>query len=60
MDEKALLVWLVKAHTGASNAWVAERLGTGHPTSVSKAVRRVKEDRRLLRKARGLEKELIA
>ena len=36
LDEKALLVWLVKTHTAVSNAWVSERLRTGHPTAVSK------------------------
>lgn len=59
LDEKALLVWLDKTHTGGSNAWVAERVGAGHPSSVSKAVRRVTKDSRLLRRSRDLEKELI-
>lgn len=59
LDEKSLLAWLVKTHTGVSNTWVSERLRTGHPTSVSKAVRRVTESPRLLRKARGLVKTLI-
>ena len=59
LEEKALLAWLVKSRTGVSNGWVAGRLGTGHPTSVSKAVRRVTEDPRLLRKARDLGKALL-
>jgi REP element-mobilizing transposase RayT len=60
LDEKAVLVWLVKAHTGVSNAWVSERLRTGHPSSVSKAVKRVVESPRLLRKARALAKQVVS
>jgi len=59
LDEKALLAWLVRSHTGVSNVWVAGRLGTGHPTGVSKAVRRVVESRKLSRQARSLTRELL-
>ncbi len=59
LEERALLAWLVKTYTGVSNSWVAERLRTGHPTSVSKAMRRVTENPRLLRKASSLAKALV-
>lgn len=59
LDEKALLAWLVKTYTGVSNGWVSERLRTGHPTSVSKAVRRVTETPRLMRRARDLARRVV-
>ncbi len=54
LDEKALIATIVKTHTAASNAWVAERLAMGHPSSVSRAVRRVRESPRLQRSQRRL------
>jgi hypothetical protein len=38
--EKVLLAALLKATTGASNGWLAVRLGMGQPASVSQFVRR--------------------
>ena len=60
LDEKAVLGWLVKMHAGVSNMWVSERLRAGYPSSVSKAVRRVVESPGLLRKARGLAKQVVS
>ncbi len=59
LDEKALLAWLVKTHTGVSNRWVSERLRTGHPSSVSRAVRRVTGSRQLARRARNLARRVV-
>ncbi|GAA5484545.1 transposase [Haloferula sargassicola] len=52
--EKALVAYLVRTRTGVSNAWVAERLSMGHPGGVSRAVRKMKESRSLIRRAEGL------
>ena len=38
--------------------WVAERLVMGHPSSVSRAVRKVREEPELGRKAKRLEKAI--
>jgi putative transposase len=58
LDEKALIVALVKKYTAASNRWIADRLAMGHPSSVSRAVRRVRHDSKLARKQRQLGKLL--
>ena len=54
-DEKALISWLVRKRTSASNSWVAERLAMGHPTSVSRASGRVRREPSLARRGRRLE-----
>jgi hypothetical protein len=59
LDEKALLAWVVKTHTGVSNQWISDHLRTGHPSGVSKSVRRVTDDARLLRKAKRLAKDAL-
>jgi putative transposase len=59
LEEKALTANLVKQHTGARNAWVAERLGMGHESSVSRAVRRVREDPKLAKRAKSLARTLV-
>ena len=51
LDEKALLATLIRRRTGVRNAWVAERLGMGAEGNVTRALRRVREDK-------GLEKRL--
>jgi len=56
LKQKAILAWFVKSRTGVSNEWVSKRLATGHPSGVSKAVRRVTDDPRLLRQAKRLAK----
>ncbi len=57
-DEKALVAWLVRKWTSVTRDWVTERLVMGHPSSVSRAVRKVREDARLGRKAKRLEKAI--
>ena len=56
--EKALTASMVRKHTTVSLAWVAQRLAMGHPSSVSRAQRRVRESKRLSRKLRSLERML--
>ncbi len=53
-NEKALVAYVARSSTGVSNEWVADRLGMGHPSNVSRAVRRVSESRVLLHKAKAL------
>ena len=40
-DEKTLIAWLVRKRTSVTRDWVTERLEMGHPSSVSRAVRKV-------------------
>lgn len=58
-DEKALIAWLVRKRTSASNRWLAERLVMGHPTSVSRASGRVRREEALAKRAKKLEKVLV-
>ena len=57
-DEKTLVAWLVRKRTSVTREWVAERLVMGHPSSVSRAVRKVREEPKLGRKAKRLEKAI--
>ena len=57
ITEKALVAYLVRTRTGASNAWVAARLRMGHTGGVSHALRKVKGSRSLVRRAERLLKE---
>ncbi len=58
LEEKALIASLVKKHTAGSNGWIANRLAMGHPSSVSRAVRRVRENPSLRSAQRRLGKML--
>ena len=57
-DEKALVAWLVRKRTLVMREWVADRLAMGHPSSVSRAVRRVREEPKLGQKAIRLDKAI--
>jgi hypothetical protein len=57
-DEKTLVAWLVRKRTSVTRDWVTERLVMGHPSSVSRAVRKVREEPKLGRKAKRLEKAI--
>jgi len=46
-DEKALVAALVREWTGVRNTWVAERLAMRHEYNVTRAVRRVREEKEL-------------
>jgi putative transposase len=58
LEEKSLLVSLVRKRTGVRNAWLADRLGMGHEGNVTVALRRVRESPGLTRRLGKLEKEL--
>jgi REP element-mobilizing transposase RayT len=58
LEEKALVASLIRKRTGVRLAWVAERLGMGVPASVSRAVRRTREEARMARRLRELERRL--
>ena len=38
--EKQAVAWLVKAHTTVSGKWVTERLQMGHPSNISRSLKR--------------------
>ena len=44
--EKDMVAALVRNRTSMPNRWVADRLGMGHEVSVTRAVRRYREDKR--------------
>jgi putative transposase len=54
-DETELVAALVRKRTGMPNRWVAERLGMGHEVSVTRAVRRFREDRKQAARLNDLE-----
>ena len=58
LDEKAVLASLIRARTGVRNAWVAERLGMGTEGNVTRALRRVREEKKLGRKLKECERML--
>ena len=44
--EKEMVAALVRGRTAMPNRWVADRLGMGHEVSVTRAVRRFREDKK--------------
>lgn len=56
-DEKALLAALVRERTGVRNAWVAERLTMRHEYNVTRAVRRVREEKGLAKRYKALRRK---
>lgn len=58
LEEKSVLVSLVRKRTGVRNAWLADRLGMGHEGNVTVALRRVRESKGLVRRLAKLEREL--
>ena len=56
--ERELVAALVRKLTGMGNAWVAARLGMGHEVSVTRAVRRTREDKATAKQLRELEAKL--
>lgn len=55
---KILVAVLVRKRTGIANAWVAARLGMGHEVSITRAVRRTREDNAVRDKLNELEAKL--
>jgi hypothetical protein len=45
VEETTLVAALIRKRTGVKNRWVAERLGMGHEGNVTRALRRVTENR---------------
>ena len=56
--QKELLAALVRQRTGVPNAWVAARLGMGHEVSVTRAVRKCRENRATAKLLSDLESKL--
>ncbi len=56
--EKALVCATVRKWTGVSNGWLADRLSMGHVSSVTRSLRRVREERDLKRELERLEELL--
>ena len=57
-DEKEMVAALVLKHTALANRRVAARLGMGHEESVTRAVRRFREDPKAARRLKALERKL--
>jgi putative transposase len=57
-DEKEMVAALVRSHTGISNRWAAARLCMGHEVSVTRAVRRFRDDPKAARKLKALARKL--
>ena len=57
-EEKEMVAALVRRHTALANRRVAARLGTGHEVSVTRAVRRFREDPKAARRLKALERKL--
>lgn len=57
-DEKEMVAALVRGRTAVTNRWVAARLGMGHEVSVTRAVRRFRDDAKPSRRLKALEKKL--
>jgi hypothetical protein len=57
-DEKGVVAALVRKRAAMANRWVAKRLGMGHEVSVTRAVRRFRDDPKSLKRLNALEKKL--
>jgi hypothetical protein len=57
-DEKELVATLVRKRTAMANRWVAKRLGMGHEVSVTRALRRFRDDPKSLKRLHALEKKV--
>ncbi len=58
LEEKSVLVSLIRKRTGVRNGWIADRLAMGHEGNVTVALRRVRESPKLMRRLAKLEREL--
>ena len=57
-DEKEMVAALVRSRTGVTNRWLAARLSMGHEVSVTRAVRRFRDDPKTARKLKALVRKL--
>lgn len=55
---RVAIAMMLKNQTAVSNRWIAERLGMGHDRSVSRLIRQGKENRKIVRMCRELERML--
>jgi hypothetical protein len=56
--ERLVVAALVRNRTALANRWVAARLGMGHEVSVTRAVRRFREDPKATRRLKALKRKL--
>lgn len=49
---------MVRSRTGVTNRWIAARLSMGHEVSVTRAVRRFRDDPKAARKLKALARKL--
>jgi hypothetical protein len=57
-DEKEIVAALVRSRTGVANRWIATRLSMGHEVSVTRAVRRFRDDPKAARRLKALVRKL--
>ena len=57
-DEKETIAALVRGRTGVTNRWIASRLSMGHEVSVTRAVRRSRDDPKATRRLKALVRKL--
>ena len=57
---KAMLAALIRKRIGAGNAWIASRLGMGHPGSVSRIVGMIRDNTKQSKELQHLEKMLLS
>lgn len=57
-EEKELVAALVRKRTAMANRWMVKRLGMGQEVSVTRAVRRFRDDPKSLKRLNGLEKKV--
>ncbi len=58
MREKGVIATVIRKRTGVLNRWIADRLGMGHESCVSRAVREIREDQEARLSGETLEKVL--
>ena len=57
--EKGAIAAVIRERTGVSNRWIADRLGMGHESSVTRAVKRAREDREGKKTVKSLKASLV-
>ena len=57
-DEKELVAALMRSRSGVMNRWIAARMSMGHEVSVTRAVRRFRDDPKAARKLQALARKL--
>lgn len=57
-DKKEMVAALVRSRSGVMNRWITARLSMGHEVSVTRAVRRFRDDPKAARKLKALARKL--